>query len=233
MKCNNPQQLLDALFSLQDIPYADFSHRLIPTKEREHFIGVRIPALRRLAKRFLREGGWELFIEDLPHTFYEENILHALLLNELKDYADCVESINAFLPFVDNWAVCDTLSPKVFVGQHSLLREQIPHWIEGKGTYTRRFGLRMLMAHFLDDEVFSPDVLDLAFSVKGEDYYLQMMQAWFFATALAEQWQATVPVLEEQRLSLWVHNKTVQKGKESRRLTHEQKEYLNGLRRKA
>lgn len=164
----------------------------------------------------------------LPHRFYDENMLHGILLSELKDYKECIAGVEAFLPFVDNWAVCDIMSPKVFKKHKAELMERIHAWIGSEHTYTCRFGMEMLMSHYLDED-FKAEYLELPASVHREEYYVQMMQAWFYATALAKQWDATIPYIREEKLDKWVHNKSIQKARESYRITAEQKEYLKEL----
>lgn len=219
------------LFELQDEKYADFSAKLTPGIPRETFIGVRIPALRKLAKEVAKDPACEEFLAAVPHAFYDENLLHVLLLSQIKDYDEALAGIQAFLPYIDNWAVCDILSPVAFKKHHDDIMKLIPSWIKSPETYTCRFGMGMLMSHFLDDD-FKPEYLEMPAAVRSEEYYVNMMTAWFFATALAKQWDATIPYLENQRLDKWTHNKTIQKGVESFRITNEQKDYLRSLRRK-
>lgn len=219
----------EALFALQDEEYAAFHRKLVPGME-EKVIGVRVPDARKLAKTLFRSGQYALFLNDLPHTYNDENLLHALLVSEIKDYSACLESISRFLPYINNWAVCDILSPKVFKKHKPELLSEIRVWSASRHTYTCRFGLEMLMTWFLDDD-FRPEYLDIPLQVRSEDYYVNMMLAWFFATALAKQWEAVLPCLTENRLSVWVHNKTIQKARESFRITPEQKAYLSTLKR--
>lgn len=218
------------LFALQDISYGDFQAKLTPGIPRDLFIGVRVPEARKLAKRLAKEPEVSEFLRELPHTYFEENILHALLISEMQDYDVCIVAVDKFLPYVDNWAVCDILSPKIFKKHKTALLEKIKAWSASGKTYTCRFGIEMLMTHFLD-EYFKPEYLGIPASVHSEEYYVQMMIAWFFATALAKQWDTTIQYIEENRLDKQVHNKTIQKARESRRLTPEQKEYLKWLKR--
>ena len=169
------------------------------------------------------------FLAELPHAYYDENILHSVLLSQMKDYGACMEAVEAFLPHIDNWAVCDCLSPKAFAGHKPELLENIREWAKSEHVYTCRFGLEMLMTHFLDDD-FKPEYLELAADVKLEDYYAKMMVAWFFATALAKQPEATLPWLTARRLDVWTHNKTIQKAVESSRIPAETKAFLRTLR---
>lgn len=222
--------ITEELFVLQDVSYADFQAKLTPNILRERFIGVRVPEARKLAKRIAHEPEASLFLRDLPHKYYDENILHSLLLSEMKDYEACVVAVDAFLPYVDNWAVCDILSPKIFKKHKTALLEKIKEWSASEKTYTCRFGMEMLMSHFLDAD-FKPAYLETPASVHREEYYVRMMIAWFFATALAKQWDATIEYLEDRRLDTWTHNKTIQKARESKRITPKQKEYLKTLKR--
>lgn len=219
----------ERLFELQDIEYGDFSAKLAPNIARESCIGVRVPALRKLARELKKDPELEVFLNDLPHRYYEENMLHSILLSEWKDYEEAVEKVQAFLPYVDNWAVCDTLRPKVFKKNLDKVIARVYEWIDSPKTYTCRFGMEMLMTYFLDD-AFKPEYLELPAGVKSEEYYVNMMIAWYFATALAKQWDATIPYIEEHRMDKWVNNKTIQKARESYRITPEQKEYLASLR---
>ena len=220
----------ERLFALQDEKYREFQRSLIPGLPRENIIGIRIPAMRKLAKEFVKEPEAAVFLKQLPHTYYDENILHALLIAEIKDYDACMEAVEAFLPYIDNWAVCDGLSPKVFGKHKAELLEKIRLWIPSEHIYTCRFGIGMLMRWFLDED-FQPGYLELPAAVRSEEYYVNMMTAWFFATALAKQWDAAIPYLEQNRLDVWTHNKTIQKARESYRITPEQKEYLKTLKR--
>ena len=218
----------ERLFALQDEKYREFQRSLIPGLPRENIIGIRIPAMRKLAKEFVKEPEAAVFLKQLPHTYYDENILHALLIAEIKDYDACMEAVEAFLPYIDNWAVCDGLSPKAFGKHKAELLEKIRLWIPSEHIYTCRFGIGMLMRWFLDED-FQPGYLELPAAVRSEEYYVNMMTAWFFATALAKQWDAAIPYLEQNRLDVWTHNKTIQKARESYRITTEQKEYLKRL----
>lgn len=221
----------EELFVLQDVSYGDFQAKLVPNIPRDLFIGVRVPEVRKLAKKLAREPEASEFLSDLPHKYYDENILHGLLLSEIKDYEACIAAIDRFLPYVDNWAVCDILSPKIFKKHKAELMEKIKEWSASDKTYTCRFGIEMLMSHFLDED-FQPEYLEIPASVHHEEYYVRMMIAWFFATALAKQWDTTINIIEDHRLDTWTHNKTIQKARESRRLTPKEKEYLKSLKRK-
>ena len=216
------------LFALQDKEYAAFQAKLTPTVPNEKFIGVRVPELRKLARKLYREGNYAEFLNQLPHEYYDENMLHGLIISEITDYNSCVQELERFLPYVDNWAVCDTMSPKVFMDNKEILLLEIYRWASSKDTYTSRFGMGMLMAHFLDDD-FKPEYLEIPAAVKSDEYYVNMMVAWFFATALAKQWDAASPYIEKRTLSPWVHNKTIQKAIESYRITPKQKEILKKM----
>ena len=216
------------LFKLQDIKYGQFQAKLTPGVPLEKIIGVRIPVARKLAKEILTLEETETFLTSLPHQYYDENILQAILISEIKDYPLCMAHLENFLPFVDNWAVCDIMSPKVLKKHKSELLKKILVWSKSDNLYTCRFGLKMLMTHFLDND-FQPSYLELPAAIQTEAYYLRMMIAWFFATALAKQWTASIVYLEQNRLDIWTHNKTIQKACESYRITKEQKAYLRTL----
>jgi len=217
------------LFDRQDLTYRDFQSRLMPTVDPETVIGVRMPALRKLAKELAGTQPAEDFLRQLPHRYYEENNLHGLLLSAMPDYDAVVAALETFLPHVDNWATCDLLSPRAFRAHPPELPDQIRRWAEDRHPYTVRFGLGMLLSFYLD-EAFRPEYLDLAAGVRREEYYVKMMVAWYFATALAKQYAAALPYVEERRLDRWTHNKTIQKAVESYRITPEQKAYLRSLR---
>ena len=218
----------ERLFALQDLKYRDFQAKLMPTVNKDTIIGVRTPELRKLAKEL--KGGEEAaeFLRTLPHEYYDENNLHGFLLCEIKDYSECVAALDAFLPQVDNWATCDLMSPKCFRRHKAELKADIRRWLASDELYTVRFGIEMLMSHFLDGDFF-PESLDWVASIRSEEYYLRMMQAWYFATALAKQYDAALPYIEEHRLDDWTHNKAIQKSVESYRISDKQKEYLRSL----
>lgn len=221
----------DKLIELEDKEYADFQSKLVPNISRERIIGVRIPKARKLVKEIREEEAKE-FLADLPHYYYDENILHGLLISEIKDYTSTIKELDRFLPFIDNWAVCDIISPKVFRKKENRkeLISDIRRWSKSNHTYTARFGLEMLMTHFLGDD-FKKEYLEIPLSIKTDEYYLQMMIAWFFATALSKQWEETIKVLKEKKLDTFIQNKTIQKARESRRITREQKEFLKRLKK--
>ena len=216
------------LFALQDLIYRDFQCKLMPTVNPDTVIGVRTPELRKFAKAFGKEPEAAEFLSILPHQYYEENNLHGFLIETMKDYDRVIAALDAFLPYVDNWATCDLMSPKIFKKHLPKLREQIRVWMASSHPYTVRFGMEMLMTFYLD-EAFLPEYLDWVAGVQSEEYYVRMMVAWFFATALAKQYDAALPYLREHRLEPWTHNKAIQKALESYRITEEQKVYLRGL----
>ena len=223
-------ELQQHLFGMRDAAYAAFIAKLTPGFPPSHFIGVRVPLLRTIARSFAKEeAASQQFLSHLPHSYYEEDMLHGMLISLVKDYDRCLDLTDRFLPYVDNWAVCDTLSPKVFAKHKAQLLENILRWSSSSHTYTCRFGLRMLMTHFLDDS-FSADFLEIPAAIRSEEYYVKMMVAWFFATALAKQWEATLPYLENRQLDPWTHRKTIQKAIESYRIPPERKDYLRTLR---
>lgn len=218
------------LFEFEDKEYGAFQVKLTPGIRMDQVIGVRVPQCRALAKKIWKEKPElvEPFLNELPHKYYDENMLHGLLLSEIKDFEKCVEQVENFLPFVDNWAVCDIMSPKVFKKHKEEMPDIIRRWVKSEKTYTIRFGIEMLMRDFLDDD-FKPEYLEIPASVKSSEYYVNMMIAWYFATALAKQWEAAFPYVEKCRLENWTHNKTIQKAIESYRITDAQKEILRGL----
>lgn len=218
------------LFELQDKEYALFQGKLIPTIDVNRIIGVRLPLVRNLAKELAGTEECEEFMKVLPHYYYDENMLHGSLISNIKDYDKTIEAVDRFLPYVDNWAVCDTMSPKVFKKHREELIKKVKEWSASDELYTCRFGIGMLMAHYLDNN-FKPEYLDIPASIHSDEYYINMMIAWYFATALAKQWETSVVYLEEGRLDTWVHNKTIQKARESLRVSDDRKEYLKGLKR--
>lgn len=224
----NEVNIREELFALRDISYADFQAKLTPNIPRDLFIGVRIPEARKLAKRIIGDPETSKFLRDLPHRYYDENILHGLIVSEIKDYDTCVVAVDEFLPYIDNWAVCDIMSPKIFKKNKIILLEKIKEWSKSEEEYICRFGLKMLMSHFLDDD-FKPEYLEIPLSVSNDEYYVKMMIAWFFATALAKQWDTTIKHIEGQELDTWTHNKAIQKARESKRITPKQKDYLKSL----
>ncbi len=215
---------------LQDIQYREMQIRIIPTVNPDTMIGVRTPALRQMAKQYAQAGDIDVFLNDLPHLYFEENQLHAFILSGMKDYPECLRRLNRFLPYVDNWATCDQMSPRVFRTHRKELPDSIREWIGTRETYTVRFGLKIMMEHFLDED-FDPVYPEMAAAVRSGEYYVNMMTAWFFATALAKQYSAVLPYIEQHRLDDWTHNRTIQKAVESYRITPEQKAYLRTLKK--
>ena len=216
------------LFSLQDLKYREMQVKIIPTVKPENIIGVRTPELRRMAKELAGREGIDVFLNDLPHRYFDENQLHAFILSGMKNYAECLSALERFLPYVDNWATCDQMSPKVFRKHRAELLKPIQRWIASGETYTIRFGIGMLMEHYLDDD-FDIAYPETVAKIRSEEYYVNMMTAWYFATALAKQYDAVLPFIENRRLGVWTHNKSIQKAIESYRITPEQKEYLKTL----
>lgn len=222
------EDIRNELYKLQDIKYRDFQSKLIPNIDPETVIGVRTPILRKLAKDLSKNEDIRDFLKDVPHRYFDENQLHAFLISGMKDYDECLKELKCFLPFIDNWATCDQLSPKVFKKHRRELLPEIKKWIKSDETYTVRFGIGMLMEHFLDED-FDVSYPDLVASIRSEEYYVNMMSAWYFATALAKQYEDILPFIENNRLDSWTHNKTIQKAVESFRITDEQKVYLKSL----
>lgn len=216
------------LFNLQDKKYKDFSAKLNPTLEKESIIGVRIPQIRNLAKQLYKQEDTKLFLKVLPHKYFEENNLHSFIIELIPDYDLCTAELESFLPFIDNWATCDSLNPKCFKKHTDDLILKIDNWLKSKHTYTVRFGIKMLMTYYLDD-FFRIEYLKKVASIKSDEYYVNMMIAWYFATALAKQYDNTITFMENKILPIWVHNKTIQKATESYRITKEQKAYLKKL----
>ena len=217
----------DRLFSLRDERYGTFMARLLPTVDEKKLVGVRLPLIRGIAKN-MNDEDKNAFTDSLPHSFYEEYVLHAFLIADISNYSSCVQKIDLFLPYVDNWGVCDSLRPKCFKNNKSLLIEDIKRWLSSSHPYTVRFSIEMLMVHFLDRE-FSEEHLDWISKINSDEYYVKMMVAWYFATALAKQYGSALQFIEERRLPLWTHKKTIQKALESNCLTSEQKDRLRNL----
>ncbi len=224
----NRDEITAELFRLQDKKYAAFQAKVIPTADAESIIGVRTPELRSLAKRIFKDEDTALFLECLPHQYFDENQLHAFVISLEKDFYKCIAEVEAFLPFIDNWATCDQLSPKAFKKEPEKLLPYIDTWIRSDKVYTVRFAIGMLMEHFLDER-FHPKYADMAAAVRSDEYYINMMVAWYFATALAKQYSSILPYIEGKKLDDWTHNKTIQKCVESNRISAEQKAYLKTL----
>ena len=213
------------LLSLADEGYRRFQIPLMPTVNAHRVIGVRTPVLRKMAKELAGTPQGEAFLQDLPHTYYEENNLHAFLVEQIRDYSTCIAAIDAFLPYVDNWSTCDGWSPKILKRYPEKLLGKIREWMDSDQPYTVRFGIGMLQRYFLDER-FCPEYLEWVVAIRREEYYVRMMVAWFFATALAKQYEAAVPYIQERRLPEWTHHKTIQKAVESYRIPTEHKEQL-------
>ncbi len=216
------------LLSMQDTEYGDFHSRLMPVIKRERVIGIPVPLLRAFAKSIKNTSEADAFIRSLPHFYYEENNLHAFLIEGIRDFDEAVYEIEHFLPYIDNWATCDSLMPVAFKKNKDKLLPFIYKWIESGDTYTVRFAVLMLMKLYLDDD-YKKEYLSLVAGIKSEEYYINMMLSWYFATALAKQYDDTIRLIENKILPMWVHNKSIQKAIESRRITHEQKKYLKTL----
>ena len=222
-------EILNRLLSLQDASYKDFHSKLIPDVKNERIIGVRLPYIRSLAKELVKQNNISGFLESLPHSYYEENNLHACILNEIRDIDVLLYELERFLPFVDNWATCDSLRPVILKKYPARLLEFIRTCLKSQEEYTIRFGIEMLMVHFLDDK-FLPQYAFAVAEIRSDRYYVNMMIAWYFATALAMQWDSTIGFIEDNRLPVWVHNKTITKACESYRISKDKKEYLKKLR---
>ncbi len=221
-------KIREDLFEFQDLEYRDFHSKLIPEIDKETIIGVRTPQLRKYAKELMKDPDSHIFLEQLPHKYYDENNLHGFLVEQIKDYNRCIEATDRFLPYVDNWATCDLMSPKIFAKNTDKLIVDIRRWISSDKIYAVRYGIEMLMKFYLDEH-FEEQYPEMVISIHSEEYYINMMIAWYFATALAKQYKSIVPYIENQRLSVWNHNKTIQKACESRRISDEQKQYLRSL----
>ena len=222
-------EIIKRLYELKDAGYRDFQSKLIPTVNKENVIGVRTPELKKLAKELSKREDIGGFLKAVPHRYYDENQLHAFIISGIKNFDECIKEVNAFLPYVDNWATCDTLLPDVFTKHKAELADNIDKWIKNKHTYTVRFAVSMLMRHFLNDD-FRLEYAEKVAEIRSDEYYINMMVAWYFATALAKQYDSIIPFIENKALDKWTHNKAIQKSIESRRITPEQKEYLRSLR---
>ena len=222
-------KVIDRLLEVKDDQYKEFQAKLVPNISPELIIGVRTPEMRRIAKEVYAGEEWEEFIKELPHKYYEENLVHFFIIAMIKDFDICVKKVEEFLPYVDCWPVSDQATPKSFKKNHERLLPYIKKWIASDHVYTARFGIRMLMNEYLGDD-FKKEYLKLVASKKGDDYYLKMMVAWYFATALAKQYDEAVKYIEGRKLDEWVHKKAIQKAVESYRVTDEHKEYLKSFR---
>ena len=222
-------KILDRLMEAKDDKYKEFQAKLVPNVQPETILGIRTPEMRKIAKEVFESEDRDLFLNSLPHKYYEENLVHFFVISMIKDFDQCIQEVERFLPYVDCWPVSDQATPKAFKKNHSKLIPYIKKWIKSKHVYTARFGIRMLMNEFLEED-FKEEYLELVASIKGEDYYLKMMVAWYFATALAKRYDETIPFIEKRKLSEWVHKKAIQKALESFRVSEEHKKYLKSLR---
>ena len=222
------EKIENELFKLQDKKYQEFQAKLIPTRNPNTIIGVRTPELRKYAKDLLKNNEYKEFLKELPHKYFDENQLHAFIISGIKDYDECINYVNQFLPYIDNWATCDQMSPKIFKKNHDILLKEIKNWIKSKETYIIRFGIGMLMQHFLDED-FNPEYLEWVSNIESKEYYVNMMIAWYFAKKKKKKYVVTISYIENKKLDVWCHNKTIQKAIESYRITPEQKEYLKSL----
>ncbi|MGN1343077.1 MAG: GNAT family N-acetyltransferase [Traorella sp.] len=222
------EEIRAKLFEMQDIEYLDFHAKLIPTINKDNIIGVRTPNLRKYAKQIAKDPRINEFLNNLPHKYYDENNLHGFILEKISDFDKCIQAIDQFLPYVDNWATCDLMSPKVFKKYPDKLLPYIQKWLSSKETYTIRYGINMLMRIYLDKH-FKTEYLQFIANIKSDEYYVKMGIAWYFQTALTKQYEATLPYIESQQLDPWIHNKIIQKAKESYQISQEHKNYLNKL----
>ena len=222
-------ELQRSLFELQDLKYRDFQSKLLPKTEKEKIIGVRTPILRKFAKEFAQTKEAQKFLQELPHQYYEENNLHLMLVTQIRDYKKCLKEVTQFLPYIDNWATCDLPLPKCFEKHKAELIVYVKNWIASNDTYTIRYGIGVLLRLYLAED-FKDEYPKLVSAVISDEYYVNMMIAWYFATALAKQWEAVIGYLKDRKLTEWVHRKTIQKAIESNRITEEQKAELRGLR---
>ena len=222
------KKIQEDLLSMGEETYREFSAKLMPTVEKDTFIGIRVPVLRTYAKSL---EDYDDFLNQLPHRYFEENNLHAFLIERERDFDTCIRKLEAFLPYVDNWATCDGMKPKVLKKEPQKLLSYLKKWIASGKTYTVRYAINLLMSYYLDEQ-FQPEYLKMVCDVQSDEYYINMMRAWYFATSLAKQYEATLPYLEHNLLDIWTHNKTIQKAIESYRICDEQKCYLRTLRRK-
>jgi 3-methyladenine DNA glycosylase AlkD len=214
---------------VKDDTYREFQIKLVPNIPPETVLGVRTPEMRKIAKEVFESPDRDAFLQDLPHRYYEENLIHFFVVSMIKDFDACIEAVESFLPYVDCWPVSDQATPKAFAKNHQKVLPYIEKWISSEHVYTARFGIRMLMNEFLGDD-FKEEYLELVADKRGEDYYLKMMAAWYFATALAKRYDETVPYFEKRRLDEWVHKKAIQKAIESYRVSDEHKDHLRSLR---
>lgn len=220
----------EKLFALRDEKFCSFNSALIPSVDKNTVIGVRTPQIKKLANQLIKSGLSESFIASLPHVYFEENQLHAFIIAQEKDFEKCISRVNRFLPYIDNWATCDQLSPKCFYKNADALTEHIFTWIKSSNTYEKRFGIVCLMRYFLDED-FKPEYAHAVADIKSDEYYIKMAVAWYFATALSKQYDTAFAIIAENRLDVWTHNKTIQKALESFRISDDKKQILRGLKR--
>lgn len=222
------KKIQEKLFKNQDLKYRDFTAKLTPTINKKDIIGVRVPVLRKLAKEFSKDPNIEQFLQTLPHKYIEEFNIHGLIICTFNDYDNTIKYINKLLPYINNWATCDIINPKSFINNKEKLKKDILKWITSKKVYTIRFGIEMIMTHFIGEDL-DLDLMEKVSKIRSNEYYVNMMIAWYFATALAKNWEETLPFIKDFKLDKWTHNKTIQKARESYRITKKQKEYLNKL----
>lgn len=220
----------EELFNNKDEKYKDFNASLIPTINKDCIIGVRIPIIRKMAKKYFKDQNINLFLNDLPHKYHDENLLHAFIIEQIKDYDLLIKRLDQFLPYINNWATCDSLRPKIFKKNLNRLEKDIIRWIKSDLTYTIRFSILVLMNYYLDDE-FDLRFLKMVINIKSEEYYVNMMISWYLATALAKKWDVVIPYINKNYLNEWVLNKTIQKAKESYRITLDQKKLLEDIKK--
>lgn len=222
--------IVKELFKLQDVGYKEFNQKLIPTVEKDRVIGIRMPVLRNFAKEIYKNNFDDCikFLEKLPHFYFEENNLHAMIIENMKDFKKVMEYTEKLIPYIDNWATCDTFSPKIFKKHSKEVYEKILNWINSENTYVIRYGIGLLLSNYLDEN-FEKVHLEIVSKIRSEEYYVNMMVAWYFATALSKQYESTIEFIENHTLDIWTHNKAIQKSVESRRITDEQKIYLRSL----
>ena len=218
----------DKLFMYQDLKYRDFHSSLVPNVDKDRFIGVRTPILRKLAKEMIKDGSYKEFIKDLPHYYYEENTLHSCILSLYKDLDDLVKELDIFLPYIDNWATCDLLRPKAFEKDLDRILDKVKEWINTEDVYSIRFGIVILLSFYLDND-FTNEINDIVLTINNDDYYVKMAQAWYFSYALIKQYDFTIDIFESNRLDKWIHNKSIQKAIESYRVSLVDKNYLRSL----
>lgn len=224
----NNEQLIKDLFSLQDIKYRDFNSKLIPNVDKETVIGIRTPVLRKYSVEFSKTDYAKEFLSSPQHTYFEENNLHAFLIEKIKDFDECAKALDDFLPFVDNWATCDCMNPKVLAKDKNKLLLKITEWINSNDTYAVRFAIKMLMTYFLS-EYYKDEYAEMVAQIHSDDYYINMMRAWYFATAISKNYESAVKFLEKCKLDKWTHNKAISKSCESRCVCQSQKDYLKSL----